>query len=60
MFSPREDELATLRAAEKAARIREAGEILRSQGAQDLVESTAEMPPVLDEIEIRLALGERP
>jgi len=60
MFSPREDELATLTAPEKAGRIREAGEILRSQGAHYLVESTAEMPPVLDEIEIRLALGERP
>jgi phosphonoacetaldehyde hydrolase len=54
------DELATLTAADRAGRIREAAEILRGQGAHYLVESIAELPPVLDDIEIRLALGDRP
>jgi phosphonoacetaldehyde hydrolase len=54
------DELAQLSAAKRAARIRDASEILRRQGAHYLVESIAELPPILDDIEIRLALGERP
>ena len=54
------DELAALGAVERAGRIREAGEILRGQGAHYLVESIAELPPLLDDIEIRLTLGERP
>jgi phosphonoacetaldehyde hydrolase len=54
------EELARLTVAEKKTRIRYAGEILRGVGAHYLIESIAELPPVLDEIEIRLALGERP
>ena len=54
------DELAQLSAAKRASRIRDASEILRRQGAHYLVESIAELPPILDDIEIRLALGERP
>ncbi len=55
-----EDELASLTARERAGLIREAAGILRARGAHYLVESIAELPPVLDDIEIRLALGERP
>ena len=55
-----EGELAALTADDRAGRIRAAGEILRNQGAHYLIESIAELPPVLDDIEIRLALGERP
>ncbi len=55
-----EDELASLKPRERAGLIREASGILRAQGAHYLVESIAELPPVLDDIEIRVALGERP
>ena len=55
-----ESELAALPADEKARRILDAAEILRRQGAHYLIGSIAELPPVLDEIEISLALGERP
>jgi phosphonoacetaldehyde hydrolase len=55
-----QDELAALTRSERASRVRDAAEILRRQGAHYLIESIAELPPVLDEIEIRLALGERP
>jgi phosphonoacetaldehyde hydrolase len=54
------EELASLTTAERRVRIRDAGDILTSVGAHYLIESIAELPPVLDEIEIRLALGERP
>ncbi len=45
---------------DKSRNIRKAGEILRSAGAHFLIGSIGELPPVLDEIEICLALGERP
>ena len=53
-------ELASLPAPERARLIHDAGDILRARGADYLVESIAELPPILDDIEIRLALGERP
>ena len=40
--------------------VREAAEKLRAAGAHYLIASIGELPPVLDEIEIGLALGERP
>ena len=55
-----EEELAALPARERASRIRIATEALLSRGAHYVIESIAELPPVLDDIEIRLALGERP
>jgi phosphonoacetaldehyde hydrolase len=55
-----ESELAALAPDEKAGRIRDAAEILIRQGAHFVIESIAELPPVLEEIEIRLELGERP
>jgi phosphonoacetaldehyde hydrolase len=54
------EEFAGLAAAERTDLVRRAGDILRDRGANYLIESLAELPPVLDEIEIRLALGERP
>jgi phosphonoacetaldehyde hydrolase len=54
------NELAALAADERTRRIRAAADILRNQGAHYLVGSITELPPVLDEIEIRLALGEQP
>ena len=55
-----EEELAGLPARERASRIRGAADALRGRGAHYVIESIAELPPVLDDIEIRLALGERP
>jgi phosphonoacetaldehyde hydrolase len=55
-----EDELARLATSDRDARINDAGEILRAQGAHYLIESIAELPAVLDEIEGCLARGERP
>jgi len=40
--------------------VRHAAEVLRGAGAHYLIGSIAELPPVLDAIEISLALGERP
>ena len=54
------DELAGLAARERTLQIDRAGEILCAQGAHYLIQSIAELPPVLDEIEVRLTLGERP
>ena len=55
-----EAELAALPGPERARLIHEAADILRARGADYLVESIAELPPILDDIEIRLSLGERP
>ena len=54
------DELASVSPAEKARLARHAGDTLRDAGAHYLIGSIAELPPVLDEIEIRLTLGEHP
>jgi phosphonoacetaldehyde hydrolase len=54
------DELATLPADVRTQLIRDAGERLRQAGAHYLIASIGELPPVLDSIEISLALGERP
>jgi phosphonoacetaldehyde hydrolase len=53
-------ELAALPADARDRLIRDAGETLRGAGAHFLIRSIGELPPVLDEIEICLALGERP
>ncbi len=53
-------EMAALPADQKARLIRGACDRLRDAGAHYLIGSIAELPPVLDEIEISLALGERP
>jgi phosphonoacetaldehyde hydrolase len=54
------EELAGLPADQSAQLIRNAADTLRRAGAHYLIASIADLPPVLDEIEIRLALGERP
>jgi phosphonoacetaldehyde hydrolase len=54
------DELATLSADARTQLIRDAGERLRRAGEHYLIASIGELPPVLDSIEISLALGERP
>jgi phosphonoacetaldehyde hydrolase len=54
------DELAALPAELRAALIKHAADTLRDSGAHYLIDSIADLPPVLDEIEIRLALGHRP
>jgi phosphonoacetaldehyde hydrolase len=53
-------ELAALPTAQRSKLVRDAADKLRHAGAHYLVSSIAELPPVLDEIEIQLALGERP
>ncbi|WP_454759542.1 phosphonoacetaldehyde hydrolase [Caulobacter segnis] len=52
--------LAILPAAERAARIEASAKALREAGAHYVVESVAELGPVLDEIAARIARGERP
>lgn len=54
------EELAALPADERRALIDKADDLLRRQGAHDVVESIADVIPVLDEIEDRLRRGERP
>ena len=54
------DELAALPSDQRARLFRHAVEVLRGAGAHYLIGSIGELPPVLDEIEICLALGERP
>jgi phosphonoacetaldehyde hydrolase len=54
------NEFAELPADERAVLVHDAAETLRHAGAHYLVSSIAELPPVLDEIEICLALGEHP
>ena len=53
-------EIASLPADEMARRVRLAVDTLKDAGAHYLIGSIGELPPVLDEIEISLALGERP
>jgi phosphonoacetaldehyde hydrolase len=53
-------EFAALSAEARAELVRDAAETLRHAGAHYLIGSIAELPPVLDEIEICLALGEHP
>jgi phosphonoacetaldehyde hydrolase len=54
------EELAAVSPAAKADLVRQAGDTLRDAGAHYLIGSIADLPPVLDEIEIRLTLGEHP
>jgi phosphonoacetaldehyde hydrolase len=53
-------EMAALPASEKPRLVRHAVDTLKAAGAHYLIGSIGELPPVLDEIEISLALGERP
>jgi phosphonoacetaldehyde hydrolase len=55
-----EAELRSLSPAVRAAKIEAAADTLRAQGAHYVVESIVQLPPILDDIEIRLTLGERP
>ena len=54
------DEMAALAPDERVRLAKHAAAILRGAGAHFLIGSIGELPPVLDEIEICLALGERP
>lgn len=54
------DELTSLPAAERAARIAASAQALRAAGAHYVVESVADLAPVLAEIEARIARGETP
>ena len=54
------EELDALPDAERRARIDHAGEMLRAAGAHLIVETVADLPGVLEEIERRIATGERP
>jgi phosphonoacetaldehyde hydrolase len=53
-------EMAAVPASEKARLVGHAVDTLKAAGAHYLIGSIGELPPVLDEIEIGLALGERP
>ncbi|MEZ6063833.1 MAG: phosphonoacetaldehyde hydrolase [Planctomycetaceae bacterium] len=55
-----EEELSRLPDEERSAAIRAAGVTLTSAGAHALVESVADIRPVLEEFDNRLASGERP
>jgi len=55
-----EADFAALTPAEAAARVAVAHERLAHAGAHYVIESVADLPPVLDAIEARLARGERP
>jgi phosphonoacetaldehyde hydrolase len=52
--------LAALAPEDRRARIAAAAGELRAAGADFVVDSVADLPPILDEIEQRLAAGERP
>jgi phosphonoacetaldehyde hydrolase len=54
------DEWTALTPAERRVRIGRAGEVLQRAGAQFLVDTVAELPSVIDEIEQRMAAGELP
>ena len=54
------DELNSLPSEQRSRLIQTAADKLRRAGAHYLIGSIAELPPVLDDIEIRLALDERP
>ena len=55
-----QDALAALSAVERAARIEVSAKALRDAGAHYVVESVADLGPVLAEIEARIARGESP
>lgn len=52
--------LAELPADERAARVAASAQALRDAGARYVVDTVAELGPVLDDIEARIARGERP
>jgi phosphonoacetaldehyde hydrolase len=54
------DEWNALSATEQAAHVERAGAVLRQAGAHYLIDTVAQLPAVLDDIERRLAAGERP
>jgi phosphonoacetaldehyde hydrolase len=54
------EEWAALPPADRRLRTDHAGEVLRRAGAQYLVDTVAGLLPVIDEIEQRMAAGERP
>ena len=54
------EEWAALPPADRRLRADMAGEVLRRAGAHYLVDTVAELPPVIDVIEHRMAAGERP
>jgi phosphonoacetaldehyde hydrolase len=54
------EEAAATPSRQLAQLVRDAAARLRGAGAHYLIGSIGELPPVLDEIEIGLALGERP
>ncbi len=54
------DEWTALSLAEQRIRADRAGDVLRRAGAHYLIDFVADLPPVIDEIEKRLAAGERP
>ena len=55
-----QDSLTALPADDRAQRIRAADRALREAGAHYVIESVAQLGPVLAEIEARIARGERP
>lgn len=55
-----EEEVAALAPAELRTRLDRAEETLRGAGAHDVIESVAQLPELLSEIDARLARGERP
>lgn len=55
-----EDDLAALPEAERASRIDRARGVLARAGAHMVIDSTADLPAVLDDLSARLARGERP
>lgn len=55
-----QDEMAALPASDRRARIEEASALLRTHHPHYVIDSVAALPPILDDIEIRLSLGERP
>jgi len=54
------EDLAALDPADRARRLASAEQTLRAAGADYVIESVAQLEPVLDEIARRLASGERP
>jgi phosphonoacetaldehyde hydrolase len=54
------EEWQALTPADRRARVERAGDVLRTAGADYLVETVGELLPVIDDIERRMALGERP
>ncbi|MCH2186786.1 phosphonoacetaldehyde hydrolase [Myxococcota bacterium] len=54
------EEWQSLDAGQQLAAVKRAEEVLRHAGSDDVVESVAEIVPVLEEIEARLERGERP